>query len=136
MSKAIAAARSSSADETSWLVCPGCSAMVYRKRFVRAGHVCPECGWHSPLTARQRLDLLLDADSLELLDFSLADSDPLDFTDTSAVWRPKMRRALEETEIHGQGVATTAEFLGELLAHPRVCAAEHDTALIGSLAAA
>ncbi|QIZ38707.1 acetyl/propionyl/methylcrotonyl-CoA carboxylase subunit alpha [Saccharopolyspora sp. ASAGF58] len=56
------------------------------------------------------------------------------------VWAPdrdaalaKMRRALAETRIEGAGVSTTAGFLGELLDHPRVRAAEHDTALIGSL---
>ncbi|MEV0054762.1 hypothetical protein AB0H34_30165 [Saccharopolyspora shandongensis] len=32
-------------------MCPGCSAMVYRKRFARAHQACPECGRHSPLTA-------------------------------------------------------------------------------------
>ena len=59
------------------------------------------------------------------------------------VWAPdreaalaRMRRALEETRIHGLGVATTAEFLADLLDHHRVRAAEHDTALIGTLTAA
>ncbi|MDA3648379.1 acetyl-CoA carboxylase, carboxyltransferase subunit beta [Saccharopolyspora indica] len=82
--------------DTSWLVCPGCSAMVYGKRFARAHQVCPECGRHAPLTARQRIDLLLDADSVELLDFSPADTDPLDFTDTKP-YAERLREARART---------------------------------------
>ncbi|MTE14574.1 acetyl-CoA carboxylase biotin carboxylase subunit [Nocardia aurantiaca] len=58
------------------------------------------------------------------------------------VWGPdrataiaRMRRALAETRIRGAGVATTAEFLHDVLDHPRFRAATHDTALIGSLTA-
>ncbi|MGW5376591.1 acetyl-CoA carboxylase biotin carboxylase subunit [Nocardia sp. NPDC003999] len=56
------------------------------------------------------------------------------------VWAPdrpaaiaRMRRALAETRIHGRGVATTTEFLHDILDHPRFRAADHDTALIGTL---
>ncbi|WP_327140081.1 acetyl-CoA carboxylase biotin carboxylase subunit [Nocardia sp. NBC_01327] len=56
------------------------------------------------------------------------------------VWAPdrpaaiaRMRRALAETSIRGAGVATTAEFLHDVLDHPRFRAVTHDTALIGSL---
>ncbi|MEU1545315.1 acetyl-CoA carboxylase biotin carboxylase subunit [Nocardia sp. NPDC005745] len=56
------------------------------------------------------------------------------------VWAPdrpaaiaRMRRALAETRIRGRGVATTTEFLHDILDHPRFRAADHDTALIGTL---
>ncbi|WP_330181268.1 acetyl-CoA carboxylase biotin carboxylase subunit [Nocardia sp. NBC_01503] len=56
------------------------------------------------------------------------------------VWAPdrptaiaRMRRALAETRIHGAGVATTTDFLHDVLDHPRFRSATHDTALIGSL---
>ncbi|WP_239476631.1 acetyl-CoA carboxylase biotin carboxylase subunit [Nocardia arizonensis] len=45
----------------------------------------------------------------------------------------RMRRALAETRISGAGVATTANFLHDVLGHPRFVAGEHDTALIGTL---
>ncbi|MFI6996100.1 acetyl/propionyl/methylcrotonyl-CoA carboxylase subunit alpha [Nocardia sp. NPDC050175] len=55
------------------------------------------------------------------------------------VWAPdrpaaiaRMRRALAETRIRGKGIATTAEFLHDILDHPRFRAATHDTALIGT----
>ncbi|MBY8857359.1 acetyl-CoA carboxylase biotin carboxylase subunit [Nocardia sp. CA2R105] len=59
------------------------------------------------------------------------------------VWAPdraaaiaRMRRALAETRIDGRGVVTTAQFLHDILDHPRFRAGEHDTALIGSLTTA
>ncbi|EFC79215.1 acetyl-CoA carboxylase, carboxyltransferase subunit beta [Parafrankia sp. EUN1f] len=70
-------------DGTSvWLVCDGCRRMIYGRRFARGGSVCPECGWHARLTAAQRIDLLLDADSVELLDTPVTAADPLHFIDT------------------------------------------------------
>ncbi|WP_280305549.1 hypothetical protein [Nocardia neocaledoniensis] len=56
------------------------------------------------------------------------------------VWGPdrptaiaRMRRALAETTIAGPGVATTTDFLHDILDHPDFRAATHDTALIGAL---
>ncbi|WP_405168197.1 hypothetical protein OG203_45090 [Nocardia sp. NBC_01499] len=55
------------------------------------------------------------------------------------VWAPdrpaaiaSMRRALAETHVRGKGIATTAEFLHDILDHPRFRAATNDTALIGT----
>ena len=44
-----------------------------------------------------------------------------------------MRRALTETRISGANIATTTEFLHDILDHPRFVAADHDTALIGAI---
>ncbi len=56
------------------------------------------------------------------------------------VWAPdreaaiaRMRRSLREIRIDGAGVATTAEFLHDVLDHERFREATHDTALIGTL---
>ncbi|MFE2432636.1 acetyl-CoA carboxylase, carboxyltransferase subunit beta [Streptomyces sp. NPDC059373] len=73
-------------DEAPWVRCERCAALVYGKRFARALHVCPECGTHARLTARQRLDRLLDPGSAVALDDAgggvRALHDPLGFTDT------------------------------------------------------
>ncbi|MEV0709968.1 acetyl-CoA carboxylase biotin carboxylase subunit [Nocardia aurea] len=56
------------------------------------------------------------------------------------VWAPdrpaaiaRMRRALTETRISGANIATTTEFLHDILDHPRFVTADHDTALIGAI---
>jgi acetyl-CoA carboxylase carboxyl transferase subunit beta len=72
-------------EEPPWVRCERCAALVYGKRLARALHVCPECGAHGRLTARQRLDRLLDPGSAVALDTGggvRALHDPLGFTDT------------------------------------------------------
>ncbi|MEU4098183.1 acetyl-CoA carboxylase carboxyltransferase subunit alpha/beta [Streptomyces sp. NPDC026673] len=81
--------------EPDWVRCERCAALVYGKRYARALRVCPECGAHGRLTARQRLDLLLDPGSCKPLAAERgerpAEHDPLDFTDT----RPYAERLRE-----------------------------------------
>ncbi|MTE14576.1 acetyl-CoA carboxylase carboxyl transferase subunit alpha [Nocardia aurantiaca] len=67
---------------TAWMLCPGCSAMIYVKRYERADRVCPECDDHGMLTARQRVDLLLDEDSATPVDHAATVRDPLGFSDS------------------------------------------------------
>jgi acetyl-CoA carboxylase carboxyl transferase subunit beta len=50
-----------------WLVCSSCRSIVYAARWIRNLKVCPECGLHSPLDVRTRLDQLADPGSVELL---------------------------------------------------------------------
>lgn len=55
--------------------------MLYRKEVVRNLQVCPKCSHHFRLTARERLDLLLDPGWTEF-DADLVSLDPLGFHDT------------------------------------------------------
>jgi acetyl-CoA carboxylase carboxyl transferase subunit beta len=70
--------------------------MLYGKRFVLAGNVCPACDHHAPLTAPDRLAGLLDPDSVRLLELAVSDSDPLDFTDTRP-YRERLAEARKRT---------------------------------------
>jgi len=72
-----------------WVRCGKCDDLVYGKRMARNLRVCPECGWHSRLTAPQRIDQLMDRGSVELLErVTAAAGDPLGFVDT----KPYARR--------------------------------------------
>jgi acetyl-CoA carboxylase carboxyl transferase subunit beta len=68
--------------DTEWVLCGGCDAPVYGKRFSRDLHVCAVCGRHAPLTAAQRLAQLADEGSVELLGDLPGGEDPLGFVDT------------------------------------------------------
>jgi acetyl-CoA carboxylase carboxyl transferase subunit beta len=68
-------------DLTDWLSCAGCGMLVYRKRFDRLSMVCPDCGRHGQLTAEQRLEQLLDADSGTPVEPAPSVHDPLRFED-------------------------------------------------------
>src|SRR3954452_18329495 len=64
-----------------WISCPACGWLLYRKRLERDLHVCPECDEHLRLSARARIDLLVDGDSFTETVFPGRESDPLSFTD-------------------------------------------------------
>jgi acyl-CoA carboxylase subunit beta len=66
-----------------WIMCKNCRAIIYGKRWVRSLKVCPECGNHSPLDARTRLEQLADPGSIRLLELPRGVvSDVLGFVDT------------------------------------------------------
>src|SRR3954454_20989293 len=64
-----------------WVSCPACGWLLYRKRLERNLHVCPECDHHLRLSARARIDLLVDPGSFADTAFSPAEGDPLSFSD-------------------------------------------------------
>jgi len=78
-----------------WIKCANCRAIVWKKDLESNSNVCPKCDHHFRLTARQRLDLLLDGTWIEH-DAQLASNDPLHFVDTKpyAVRLKEARRKL------------------------------------------
>ncbi|MGH3645776.1 MAG: acetyl-CoA carboxylase carboxyltransferase subunit alpha [Micromonosporaceae bacterium] len=68
--------------EDAWVACRRCRAALYAKRFARVQYVCPECGWHAPITAQQRIDLLLDPVGRETIEAPETPVDPLRFVDS------------------------------------------------------
>ncbi|WP_439680219.1 acetyl-CoA carboxylase, carboxyltransferase subunit beta [Embleya sp. MST-111070] len=108
-----------------WVKCGRCAELVYGKRFTRDLRVCPDCGEHARLTARERLDQLLDPGSEIALRADPAPHDPLGFVD-SRPYPERLDRARAETgmdeaavcargTIHGQPVVVVAmdfRFLG------------------------
>jgi len=66
-----------------WMRCDGCQATVFRKAVERNLGVCPEpdCGHHFYVSARTRVQQLLDAESFEEWFAELSPCDPLEFVD-------------------------------------------------------
>lgn len=79
-----------------WVCCGGCRHLVYGRKLDRNLRVCPDCGLHHPLTARQRITQLLDPGSVAALDIAVPASDPLDFADT-VPYLERLRAAREST---------------------------------------
>jgi acetyl-CoA carboxylase carboxyl transferase subunit beta len=52
-----------SVPEGLWTKCDECNSVLYRAEVERNLYVCPKCGHHMRLTARQRLDSFLDPNS-------------------------------------------------------------------------
>jgi acetyl-CoA carboxylase carboxyl transferase subunit beta len=64
-----------------WMRCDGCGAMLFRKVVEDALHVCPECQHHFRISARQRIEQLVDPGSFEEMFQDIEPGDPLKFVD-------------------------------------------------------
>jgi acetyl-CoA carboxylase carboxyl transferase subunit beta len=65
-----------------WVNCPQCKGMLYKPELERNAEVCPKCSHHFYISARLRLEQLLDTDSTKELASELHASDLLKFKDT------------------------------------------------------
>ena len=78
-----------------WVKCPGCRQPIYRQDLEANLLVCPKCQHHFKLSARERIDLLLEP-GYELVDTGLRSTDPLNFTDVKP-YKQRLRKAREDT---------------------------------------
>ncbi len=65
-----------------WKKCANCREIVYEKEIRENNSVCPKCGYHFRISARERLTLLFDDDRWQELDPELRPVDSLAFVDT------------------------------------------------------
>ena len=72
----------SGVPEGLWHKCPACAATLYATDLQQNHSVCPKCNHHNPIGARERLDLLLDADGREEIGTKIKPVDILKFRDS------------------------------------------------------
>lgn len=72
----------SAVPEGLWSKCPECEAVLYYTDLESNLQVCPKCGHHHPLTARQRLNLLLDEEGRREVGEEVRPVDILKFKDS------------------------------------------------------
>jgi acetyl-CoA carboxylase carboxyl transferase subunit beta len=65
-----------------WSKCPSCEAVLYATDLQNNLQVCPKCGHHHRINARQRLDLLLDAEGRYEIGAEVVPVDSLKFKDS------------------------------------------------------
>ncbi len=63
-----------------WVRCPDCRQVIFKADLEANLHVCPKCGHHFRIGARQRIENLLEP-GYQLVDLDLRSTDPLEFTD-------------------------------------------------------
>ena len=79
-----------------WSKCSSCEAVLYRTDLENNLHVCPKCGFHTPLSARKRLELLLDSSGQFEIGSEVKPVDPLKFKD-SKKYSDRLQAAAEDT---------------------------------------
>ncbi len=65
-----------------WSKCPSCSAVLYISDLESNANVCPKCAYHNRLSARVRLDTLLDTEARFEIGAEVLPVDTLKFKDT------------------------------------------------------
>jgi acetyl-CoA carboxylase carboxyl transferase subunit beta len=81
-----------------WIKCLGCRAVLYKPELEANLNVCPKCRHHFKISARQRIELLLEP-GYELVDTGLRSTDPLNFTDVKP-YKKRLRAAQEATGLN------------------------------------
>ncbi len=116
--------------EGMWTKCESCRAIIWKKDLEANWEVCSKCDHHFRLSARKRLELLLDDEPWTELDSELASSDPLHFTDT----KPYAQRLKDAQHKLGMKDAIlTAE--GHLNGRPVICCSMEFGFIGGSMGA-
>lgn len=62
-----------------WTKCPGCESPAYSKELKNNLNVCPKCGFHLGMTARERVWHIMDEGSFVEMDAKMTSGDPLGF---------------------------------------------------------
>lgn len=90
-----------------WTKCPSCLETIPRRDWERSHKVCPKCGYHDYLTARERIEHLLDENSFTETDKDIVAGDPLEFKDsktyTERLEAARQKTGLTEAVVSGHG---------------------------------
>jgi acetyl-CoA carboxylase carboxyl transferase subunit beta len=111
-----------------WEKCPACSAVLYRAELERNLDVCPKCSHHLRISARRRLDMLLDESPREEIAVTMKATDPLKFKDLKK-YRDRLSEAQKKTSESDALVVVK----GALKAEPIVVAAFEFSFMGGSM---
>jgi acetyl-CoA carboxylase carboxyl transferase subunit beta len=123
--------RTRSVPEGLWMKCSACDAVLYRAELERNLHVCPKCGHHMRIGARDRLETFLDPEGQVEIAGNIGPEDPLKFRDTKK-YRDRVQQAQKTTMEKDALIVMTGTLLGE----PVVACAFEFTFLGGSMGSA
>jgi acetyl-CoA carboxylase carboxyl transferase subunit beta len=85
-----------SVPEGLWTKCPSCETVLFKTDLEQSLMVCPKCSHHHRITARARLNALLDAEGRYEIGQEVIPVDALKFKD-SRKYPERLKQALEET---------------------------------------
>lgn len=105
--------------------CKQCGAIIYSKELTKNLKVCPTCNYHFPLTAYERIGMILDEGSFVESNKGMRSKDPLSFPD----YVPKLKKDMEKTGL--QEAVVTGE--GTIESHPVVIGVMDSNFRMGSM---
>jgi len=79
-----------------WVKCSACQSLMYYKEIEQRFNVCPKCGFHMRISAKQRIEQICDEGSFVEFDTNLIPIDPLKFVDKKS-YKKRIEEAQEKT---------------------------------------
>lgn len=101
----------SSAEKTSkvdmpsglFFKCPRCQTVTLMENFIGKSKVCPNCGYHSRLTARERIDVTADKGTFSEFDKDMISKNPIDFPDyPEKIEQQQKKTGLKDAVVTGE----------------------------------
>ncbi|OOR98652.1 acetyl-CoA carboxylase subunit beta [Canicola haemoglobinophilus] len=120
--------KKSNVPEGVWTKCTSCEQVLYRDELKRHLEVCPKCGHHMRIDARERLIALLDKDSTVEIAADLEPKDILKFKDLKK-YKDRLSAAQKETGEKDALITVS----GTLYGMPIVAAASNFSFMGGSM---
>jgi acetyl-CoA carboxylase carboxyl transferase subunit beta len=93
-----------------WTKCEACKAVLWKADLEANLQVCPKCGKHFRLGARERVASLLEP-GFEFVDLELRSTDPLKFVDLKP-YKARLRKAQDETGLN-DAIVNAVGFLNQ-----------------------
>ena len=108
-----------------WVKCDSCKEILYKEDVHKNYSVCPNCGKHFRISARRRLEQIVDENTFEEMDSNLQTTDPLQFEG----YTKKIALLQEKTKIN-EAVKTG---IGKINGEQAVIAVMDGNFLMGSM---
>ena len=108
-----------------WVKCDSCKEILYKEDVHKNYSVCPNCGKHFRISARRRLEQIVDENTFEEMDSNLQTTDPLQFEG----YTKKIALLQEKTKIN-EAVKTG---IGKINGEQAVIAIMYGNFLMGSM---
>ncbi|MDP4144897.1 MAG: acetyl-CoA carboxylase, carboxyltransferase subunit beta [Bacillota bacterium] len=92
-----------------WVKCDSCGKIIYKRDLEKNLNTCQYCKTHFRLTARERIDLIIDEGTFEEFNESMKAANPLDFPNYSE----KTEKLIQKTGINDAVVTGVGEIEGK-----------------------
>lgn len=90
-----------------WTKCPQSGDIIYNKELEENWMIVPKSGYHFPLSAPERIRLLIDNNTFKEYDANLSSKDPLEFKATSSyldkIAENQLKTGLKDAVVSGTG---------------------------------
>lgn len=91
-----------------WEKCPECQEIIYKSDIEQNLQKCPHCDYYFAMSAKERINLLIDEDTFQEMDKELSSKNPLNFPG----YEEKYKKAVEKTGTLEGVVAGVGDIFG------------------------